>query len=632
MNNVNKKNNVKKDNKILEFKHNLNAVNHVPTFKLKIFLIFVFLLLIALIFRIACLQFLNGKDLKQKAFAQLSYTETISANRGSIYDSTGTVLATSYDADNIVVVPSKFKALNENEKQLASAILASIFELDSNEILTEITNSSKNKITLVKNASKDKVDTLEDWIDDNDSYYGVIYTEDTVARYYPYSTLASNVIGFCGTDSQGLSGVEYSWDSVLTGTAGKSITSKDASQSQIPNTEETYIPAENGYDLTLTIDVNIQSIVEKYLKQAVEENDCSKGGITIVMDPSTGDILAMASYPDYDLNSPFTPNSYISEGWDELTTSEKSTLLQKMWNNKCVTDTYEPGSVFKTITAAVALEENIVNVDTPNTFYCSGSEVVADRTIKCWRTKPHLGQSLRNAYDNSCNPSFIQLGQMVGSTTLYKYYDAFGFFSRTGVSLSGESSGIFFDIGEVGPVQLATMSFGQRFTITPLQMISSISALVNDGILMQPRIVKSITNTDTGETTTISTTEVRQVVSKDTSEKIKSMMQSEVEVGTGKRGLVAGYTVGGKTGTSEPSQSNTEAGYVASFIGIGPVENTKVVVLTCLYDPQGKSHQGGEIAAPVVSKILSEVLPYLGVSSNADKSNVQNNTSDTNLY
>lgn len=625
---MNNKNNVKKDNKILEFKNNLNVSNRVATFKLKAFLLFILVLLFALIIRIAFLQFVNGKDLKQQAFAQLSYTETISANRGSIYDSTGMVLAASYAADNIVVVPSKFES---GEKEIASAVLSTIFELDFNEVLAQL-NSSKNKITLVKNASKDKVDALENWIEENDLTYGAIYAEDTVARYYPYSTLASNVIGFCGTDSQGLSGIEYSWDTVLTGTAGKSITSKDASQSQIPNTEETYIPAENGYDLTLTIDVNIQSIVEKYLKQAVEENDCSRGGTTIVMDPSTGDILAMASYPDYDLNSPFTPNSYISEGWDLLTTSEKSNLLQRMWNNKCITDTYEPGSVFKTITAAVALEENIVGVDNKRDFYCSRVEVVADRNIRCWRTKPHEAQSLRDAYNNSCNPAFIQLGKMVGSTTLYKYYEAFGFFGRTGVSLSGESTGVFFKLNEIGPVQLATMSFGQRFTITPLQMISSISALVNDGILMQPRIVKSITNTDTGESTSIDTTAVRQVVSKDTSEKIKSMMQSEVEVGTGKRGLVAGYTVGGKTGTSEPSQSNTEEGYVASFVGIGPVENTKIVVLTCLYDPQGPSHQGGEIAAPVVSKIFSEVLPYLGVSSNTDKSNVQNNTSDTNLY
>jgi len=625
---MNKKNNVKKESKILEFKHNLNVVNKTPSFKLRSFLIIIFLLLIALIIRIAFLQFVDGKMLKQKASSQHSYTQTISANRGSIYDSTGTVLATSYAADNVIVDSSK---IDSTQKELVSSILASIFELERDELLQKL-NDSKSKVTLIKNASKDKIDTLETWIKDSNLPHNSIYTEDTIARYYPYSTLASNVIGFYGTD-KGLSGIEYSWDSVLTGTAGKSISSRDASQSQIPNTEETYIPAENGYDLTLTIDVNIQNIVEKYLKQAVEENICNRGGTTIVMDPSTGDILAMASYPDFDLNSPFTPNSHISAGWDKLSSNERVTLLQKMWNNKCITDTYEPGSVFKTITAAIALEENLVEVDTKNSFHCSRIETVADRKIKCWRGTPHGSQSLRDAYNNSCNPAFIQLGQLIGSVTFSKYYEAFGLLSKTGISLPGESSGIFFDsVSDIGPVELATMSFGQRFTITPLQMITSISALVNDGVLLQPRIVKSITNTDTGETTPISTTEVRQVVSKDTSEKIKSMMQSEVEVGTGKKGMVAGYSIGGKTGTSEPNQSNPEYGYVASFVGIGPVENTELVILTCLYDPQGKSHQGGATAAPVVSKIFAEVLPYLGVSSNNDKSNIKNNTSDNNLY
>lgn len=418
--------NKKKGKKILEFKNNLNVANTVSMSKLKIVILTIFILLLALIVRIGFLQFVNGKTLKQKASSQLYYTQTISANRGSIYDSTGTVLATSYAADNIIIVPSKIK---EEEKSLVASALSNIFELDFNQVVAEL-NSSKSKITLIKNASKDKVDQLNKWIKENDITYGSIYSEDTVARYYPYSTLASNVIGFCGTDSQGLSGIEYTWDSVLTGTSGKSISSKDASQSQIPNSEETYIPAENGYDLTLTIDVNIQSIVEKYLKQAVEENNCTRGGTTIVMDPSNGDILAMASYPDFDLNSPFTPNTYISKDWDRLTASEKSTLLQKMWNNKCITDTYEPGSVFKTITAAVALEEDITDVDSPDKFFCSGVEIVADRNIKCWRRKHHGAQSLRDAYDNSCNPAFMQLGKLIGSTSLYKYYDAFGFFKK----------------------------------------------------------------------------------------------------------------------------------------------------------------------------------------------------------
>lgn len=621
-----KKNN-KTTEKVIKFKNNLNAANEIPTYKLKACLILTFLLFLLLIIRIGYLQFIDGDRLQRLANAQQTYTDTITPKRGSIYDSTGVILATSYEADNVIVKTSE---ITEENKIIIASNLATILELDYNQVLESL-NTESSKITLAKNVTQTKIDKLEKWIKDN-KMSSIVYTEESVARYYPYSSLASNVIGFCGTDSQGLSGIEYSWDAILTGTSGKSITSKDALKSQIPNTEETYIPAENGYDLTLTIDVNIQNIVEKYLKQAVEENECSRGGIAIVMAPSTGDILAMASYPDYDLNSPFTPNSYLAEGWDKLTTSEKTTALQKMWNNECITDTYEPGSVFKTITSAIALEENIIEVDTPNTLYCSGVEEVADRNIQCWRSKPHLAQSLRDAYNNSCNPAFIQLGSKIGAKLSYKYYEAFGLFSKTGISLPGESSGIFFDLGDVGPVQLATMSFGQRFTITPLQMITAISGIVNDGTLMKPRIVKSITNTDTGEITEISTTKVRQVISKDTSETIISMMQSEVEVGTGKRALVAGYNVGGKTGTSEPTANNEDEGYVASFIGIAPIEDVKLVTLVALYDPQGESHQGGQIAAPVVANIFAEALPYIGVPSNAEGSNEQNTTSDNNLY
>lgn len=622
-----RQNNRKNSDNIIKFKNNLNVSNEISNFKLKSLLALVLLIFIALIVRIGWLQFVDGSKLEKLAYYQQTYTDTISAQRGSIYDSTGVVLAASYEADNVIVEPPK---ITEGNKEIIAIELSTALNLTYEDVIASL-NSTSTRVTIAKNITKEKVDELEKWIKEN-KLTNVIYTEESIARYYPYSSLASNVIGFCGTDSQGLSGLEYSWDSLLTGTAGKSISAKDASQSQIPNTEETYIPAENGYDITLTIDVNIQNIVEKYLKQAVTENDCSRGGVAIVMDPSTGDILAMASYPDYDLNSPFIPNSFISENWDELSSSEKATALQRMWNNKCITDTYEPGSVFKTITSAVGLEEDLIEVDTPNTLSCSGVEEVADRSIKCWREVPHYGQSLRDAYNSSCNPAFIQLGSKIGSKTLYKYYDAFGFFNKTGVALPGEASGIFFNLKNVGPVQLATMSFGQRITITPLQMISSISGIVNDGILMQPRIVKSITNTDTGEITEIPTTKVRQVVSKETSETIISMMQSEVEIGTGKKGLVSKYNVGGKTGTSEPAPGHEDEGYVASFIGIAPIEDVKLVALVALFDPRGDSHQGGQIAAPVVSSIFSESLPYIGISANAEGTSQKNTTSDKNLY
>ena len=431
-------------------------------------------------------------------------------------------------------------------------------------------------------------------------------------------TLASQIIGTCGKDNQGLSGIESSYDSVLKGTSGEIVTSTDASQSEIPNSQISFIEAENGYNLTLTLDVNIQKIAEKHLKQAVEDNECSKGGNVIIMNPQNGDILAMASYPDYDLNSPFTPTSFYADKWDSISAEEKSSRIYNMWRIRSVSETYEPGSVFKLITASVALEEDITTTDKKGDFYCKGFEEVYDRTIQCWIHQApyystHQDESLREALMDSCNPSFMQLAKRIGASTLYKYYSAFGFFDKTHSGLPGEQAGIFHDLKDVRPVELATMSFGQRFNITPLQMCTALCAISNNGYLVQPKIVKSMTNTDTGEVIDIGTTTVRQVLSTQTAKKVKSMMQSVVTDGTGKRAQVQGYTIGGKSGTSEPTAGNQNAGYVTSFAAITPIEKTEVVILVTLYDPQGRSHQGGETSAPVVSKILSEVLPYLGI-------------------
>lgn len=430
----------------------------------------------------------------------------------------------------------------------------------------------------------------------------------------------SHVIGACGSDNQGLAGIEYYWDSTLSGTPGKIVSSKSASQEEIPNTEETYIAAENGSDLTLTVNLYIQSIVEKYLKQAVDNNNCENGGNCIVMDPKTGDILAMATYPNYDLNSPFTPNEYVTKTYDSLDSEGKTNAIYKMWSNKSVSELYEPGSVFKLITSSAALEENITDTNIANDFYCSGSEVVDGVPIKCWSyPQAHGYQTLTNALENSCNPAFIQLGTRIGTKTLYKYYKAFGLFDKTGIALPAEANSIFKDVDTVIPVERATMSFGQRFTITPLQMITAVAAIANDGVLMQPRIVKSVTNTDTGAVTTYEPEEVRQVISSDTATKVKKMMQSVVENGTGGKGAVTGYTVGGKTGTSEPIEGNKEKdGYVASFIAISPVEDTQVVLLLTLYKPTAGSYQGGSTAGPVVSQMLTEILPYLGIPSSDD--------------
>ena len=610
----------KTDDKIARLKNNLNIENVISSKKLKISMVTAITLLILLIIRLFYLQIIDGQHLSTLASNQQTTSETISSKRGNIYDSTGASLAISETVDTVSVNPTKLKSkkyTDENElKQELSKKLAEIFELNYDEVLEKL-NNAKSSVTIAKKEEEDKVNKLKDWIKENKISAGVNIDEDS-KRYYPYSTLASQVIGACGTDNQGLSGIEYSYNSILTGTSGEIVMSKDASQSEIPNSQESFIPAKNGYNLTLTLDVKIQSIVEKYLKDAVEENACAKGGNCIIMDPKTGNILAMASYPNYDLNSPFTPTSYYADNWDSLSAEEKNNRIYNMWNVRSVFETYEPGSVFKLITASVALEENITQTDIENDFFCNGVEQVADKPIQCWYYQApyyskHNGQSLRQALMHSCNPSFIQLGKRIGATTLYKYFKAFGLFDKTNSGLPGESASKFHDLDKVGSVELATMSFGQRFTITPLQMITAISAIANNGNLLQPKIVKSMTNTDTGEVTNFEATKIRQVLSVQTANQVKSMMKSVVTDGTGKNAQVKGYSIGGKSGTSEPISGDTSSGYTTSFAAISPVEDAKLAILVTLYDPKGGSHQGGQTAAPVVSKILSEVLPYLGI-------------------
>lgn len=409
---------------------------------------------------------------------------------------------------------------------------------------------------------------------------------------------------------------------------GKLVSSTDSVKSEIPNGEQTYIPAQNGNDVSLTIDVNVQSIAEKYLSQAVDDNNADYGNV-IVMNPQNGDVLAMATYPDYNLNTPFTiTNSKLQTSYDALSDEEKSNFYYNtLWNNKCVQNTYEPGSTFKIITAATGLEEGIVTADKTGDFYCSGSEEVSGLTINCWKhDNPHGSQTLRQALGNSCNPAFIQLGQRIGAKTLYKYYQAFGLFNKTSPYFYGESNSVFFDLKDINSTNLATMSFGQRFTITPLQLITAVSSITNEGILMKPRIVKEIKNTDTGAVTTVQPTQVRQVISKETADTMMDMLEYVVTDGTGKYAKVAGYSVGGKSGTSEPLSGSEDQGYVASFIGMSPTVNTQVVVLVALYNPKGNSFQGGTIAGPVVSQILSEILPYLGVNSNSNSTTT--NTTD----
>ncbi len=629
--NTNQKNVKKNGNKVIKIKTKFNAKNLIHTTKLKILAVVTILVFLLLIGRIGFIQFVQGNFLKEKAYQQQTINQIISPKRGNIYDSTGKALAIGAQVDTITINPTKIVKNNavdtKDYKEKVAKGLSDIFGLNYDEILEKV-NSTSQVETIIKKVEHEKVEQLKQWMEDNKISVGINIDEDT-KRYYPYSTVASSVIGFCGSDNQGLSGIEAKWESALTGTPGKIVSSKGSDQKEIPNAEETYISAENGRDLTLTLDLNIQTIVEKYLKQAVDENNCTRGGNVIVMNPKTGDILAMASYPDYDLNSPYTPNATLAKTYDSLSSAEKNDALFKMWANKSVGETYEPGSTFKVITASVALEENITTTDKADDFYCKGYEDISGTIIKCWAPNPHGVQSLRRSLCNSCNPAFMQLGKRIGASTLYKYYDAFGLFSTTNSGLYGEQSSLFQKLDKVGPVELATMSFGQRLNVTPLQMITAISCVANDGILMQPRIVKEITNTDTNTVTEVPVTQVRQVISKQTAEQVKSMMESVVVDGSGRHASVSGYSIGGKTGTSEPPVGREEEGYVASYVAISPIEDTQISLLLTLYDPKGKNgHQGGQVAGPVVSQMLSEILPYLGVPSDEDASS---NTNSNNL-
>ena len=597
---------------------------------LKWFAIIFLILILLLIFRIFWLQFVDGSTLKERAYKQITANRVLSPKRGTIYDSTGKALAVSSEVDTISINPSLIAVKNDTDatnalKEKVAKALSDIFELNYNDVLVKVTSTNSVE-TIAKKVDIDKVSQLKQWMSDNKWSSGINIDKDN-KRSYPYNNLASNLIGFCGSDNNGLAGIEYYWDETLTGTPGRVTTSIDATQESIPDTDEKYIAPENGSNITLTIDANIQTIVEKYLKQAVEENNCKNGGSMTIMDPSTGDILAMATYPDYNLNTPFEPNETLQKNWDSLSSEEKTNSLYKMYRNKVVSETYEPGSVFKTVMASVGLEEDVVETDTAGDFYCGGSQMVSGIKINCANTSGHGSESLRNALENSCNPALIQLGQRIGATTLYKYFKAFGLFDKTGIATAGEASSQFHKPENVGTTELATMSFGQRFTITPLQMITAASAIANNGVLVQPRIVKSIENPDSGAVTNIDVKEVRQVISSESAAKVRSMMQSVVTDGGGKYGSVKGYAIGGKTGTSEPDPNHPEDGYVVSFLAIAPVENTKVVTLLVLYGPQVKNYYGGAIAAPVVSQVLSEVLPYLGIPSNESSQT----TSDTSL-
>ena len=557
--------------------------------------------------RLCYIQFVWGTELSEKAGTQQSQSRTITAKRGTIYDSTGKyILAESSSVEAISVNPT---LIYEKDKEKVARALSEIFELDYDKVLKKVSKRSSIE-TIAKKIDKEHADKLRVWMEENNISTGINIDEDS-KRYYPYGSVAAQIIGFCGSDNQGLDGIEAKYDTDLKGKNGKINRQTNAAGASLG--DENYVAAIDGNNLFLTIDFTIQSIVEKYLKEACIDNVCTDGGSIIAMNPRNGDILAMANYPSYDLNTPYEPYTDEQKAtWNTLESAEKTATLQRMWRNKAISDTYEPGSVFKTVTSSAALEEGIVtNIDQQGQFCCTGSIEVSGTRIKCWRYyRPHGPESLRLALMNSCNPVFIGLGQKIGVTKYYEYLRKFGLFNKTGIKLPGEANSIFVKEEKAGPVELATISFGQRFEITPLQMITAVSSIANKGVYIKPRIVKSIQNSTTGEITEIPIETGERIISKENAEKVLSMMNSVVSEGTGKNARVEGYQVGGKTGTSEDGVNTGK--YVTSFCGVAETDNPKIVLLITLYNPTGEGgHQGGGVAAPVGGKILSEVLPYL---------------------
>ena len=579
--------------------------------RLRKILLIAFLIIIALIIRLGYIQLIDGKKLAKLAYEQQTLDRTINPKRGTIYDSTGQVLAQSSTVETVSINPGN---IDKKDKEKVAKKLAEIFNLDYEKILKKVSKRSSIE-TIAKKVDKEKTDELRKWMEQENITTGINIDEDT-KRYYPYNNFASQIIGFCGSDNQGLDGIEAKYDKILSGKKGAIKRQTDAKGTEIGKEGEQYVAAKNGKDVVLTIDYNIQSIVEKYLEEACIDNKCTDGGNVIIMNPQNGDILAMATYPSYNLNEPYSAYTDELKGiWSTIAQNEKTKNLQSVWRNRAITDTYEPGSTFKTITASAALEEGLVtDIDKNGEFCCTGGKEVAGVRIKCWRYyRPHGPESLRQALMNSCNPIFIGLGQKMGVHTYYGYLQKFGLLEKTGIDLPGEAGSIFLAENKMGPVELATVSFGQRFEITPIQLVTAVSSIANGGNLVQPRVVKEIIDSDTGEKTEIETKIKSKTISKETSEKVLSMMESVVAQGTGKNAKVAGYRIGGKTGTSEDGVNTNK--YVTSFLGVAPIENPQVVLLVTLYNPTGEGgHQGGGVAAPVGGQIFSEVLPYLEVS------------------
>ena len=585
-----------------------------------------------LVHKLYQLQILQHEELQEKAAHQQTRDMAVSADRGTIYDSEGNILAISATVQNLVISPKDIQE-NELDKSLIATGLSELTGADAGKILKRLENTKSQYEVIARKLEEEDAEKVRAFIKDN-KLAGGVYLEPDSKRYYPYSSLASHVVGFVGAENQGLYGTEMIYNDLLSGVGGRVVTAKNGAGTEMLSKYENYIDAQDGRNLHLTLNATIQGFAEKALEEGIEKYDIQNGGFCIVMDPNTGGILAMASNTGYDLNNfsviadPLKAEELAAMKEDPAVSEEdfKTALGQaqlEQWRNRCVNDTYEPGSTFKSVVLASALEEGVVDLNSQ--FFCSGSKHVGGFDIHCSKRTGHLAQAVKN----SCNPAFMEIGQLLGADRFYDYLEDFGLLSGTGIDLNGEGGSQIwsrkFFTSEEGISSLATASFGQTMKITPIQLITAASAVVNGGHLVTPHVLDYTTDSEGNVVDTYTVNEVRQVVSEETSRTVRDILEQVVASGTGKNTYQAGYRIGGKTGTSEKTGAGeNEDDYIVSFLGVAPANDPQVVLLLAYDTPKpatpgsswtagGTYISGGNIAAPMAGPLLRQILDYLGV-------------------
>ena len=579
---------------------------------------------------------INGEKYQSKASEQQLYDSLVTAPRGDIYDRNMQIMATSTTAWTVYITPNGIKKINDTAKKelVRTTIAKGLSEILEVDYETVYNNTDKNSYYVIvkKKIDKATADKVRQFIKDNKDleitkYIGL---DETTKRYYPNDNLASVVLGFVGADEQGLAGIESYYDNELTGIAGRIVAAKNATGTDMPFTYEKVEEATKGNSLVLTIDSYIQYTAEKYLQTAIEQNLIAERGAAVVMNVKTGAILAMAVKGDFNPNEPFVLSTEDQAKVDAQTDEEaksslKSELLNRQWRNKAVSDSYEPGSVFKIVTASIAIEENLINKN--NSFFCNGRITVAGQGYGCWKHGGHGTQNLSMAIANSCNPAFITIGQLVGVSPFSKYFKAFGFAEKTGIDLPGESRSTYHSEQNMGVVELASSSFGQTFNVTPVQLLAAVSAAVNGGYLVQPHLVEKTVNQEGKVVKTTTTSYKRQVISETTSATMRELMEYVCENGA-KNALVPGYRIGAKTGTSQKVSKIQATGekflYIGSCVSVAPIDNPEIAVFVMLDEPKGSNYYGGVISAPANAKIMADVLPYLGYEPSYSEEELKN--------